>query len=138
MTVSLPHVFFSQPLALIKTTETSPSYHDAGEVAALHFFFELVVSELCETGGKLLQHCIMCLAQWVQYVSGSPFLIVVSVLQRFEPYSRGIHWRILPTMGREEPHETHLMRYNSALRREEIGNRREYCSKRCLCFDMTN
>lgn len=42
---------------------------------------EVVVSELCETGGKLLQHCIMCLAQWVQYVSSSP-LIVVSVLQQ--------------------------------------------------------
>lgn len=47
----------------------------------LHILFEVVVSELCETGGKLLQHCIMCLAQWVQYVSSSP-LIVVSVLQQ--------------------------------------------------------
>lgn len=49
---------------------------------------EVVVSELCETGGKLLQHCIMCLAQWVQYVSSSP-LIVVSVLQQTYHILRG-------------------------------------------------
>lgn len=44
-------------------------------------FFQEVVGELCETGGKLLLHCIICLAQWVQYVSVSP-LISVSVLQQ--------------------------------------------------------
>lgn len=54
------------------------------------------------------------------------------------PYSGGIHWWILPTIEWEEPHKTQLMRYNSVLGRKEIGNRREYCSKRCLCFDMTN
>lgn len=43
--------------------------------------FQEVVGELCETKGKLLLHCIICLAQWVQYVSVSP-LISVSVLQQ--------------------------------------------------------
>lgn len=70
---------FPQPLTLIKTTK--PSLHTLMlQRWLLCTLFEVVVSELCETGGKLLQHCIMCLAQWVQYVSSSP-LIVVSVLQ---------------------------------------------------------
>lgn len=99
--------------------------------------FEVVVSELCETGGTLLQHCIMCLAQWVQYVSSSP-LIVVSVLQQTYHRVGGMHWWILPTIEWEEPHEMQLMRYNRVLGRKEIGNRRDYCSKRRLSFDMTN
>lgn len=44
-------------------------------------FFEVDVSQLCGSGGELLQHCITCLAQWVQYVWHS-LLIVVSVLKR--------------------------------------------------------
>lgn len=78
---------FYRPVTLIKTTKCflHTSMPERWPVGAL---MEVEASELCETGGKLLQHCIMCLAQWVQYVSGSP-LIVVSVLQQTYHTLRG-------------------------------------------------
>lgn len=80
MTASMSHAFFPEPLTWIKTTKASLLTLMLARWL-LYILFELVVSKLCEAGGKLLQHCIMRLAQWVQYVSSSP-LIVVSVLQQ--------------------------------------------------------
>lgn len=84
---------FLMSLTSIITSE-APLCLDTGRWLNCTLFFQEVVCELCETGGKLLLHCIICLAQWVQYVCLS-FDFSVCAASRLTACSvRGIHWRI--------------------------------------------
>lgn len=118
--------FFSQLFPLIKTTNAPLIPRE------IRTGFEVVLSELCETGGKLLQHCIMCLPQWVQYVSRSALIVVSVRRQQQQPYRTACRGDTVPTIGWREPHETLLMRYNIVLQRKEMENRRQHCSKHRL------
>lgn len=84
---------FFQPLTSIITSEASLCL-DTGRWLNCTLFFQEVVCELCETGGKLLLHCIICLAQWVQYVCLSFDFSVCAASRLTACSARGIHWRI--------------------------------------------